>query len=61
VVLIKSDLYLAAAVGLVQVDAMRVDRALAQEAGAVVNIEVAARIRKQFMHPADFIQVFGHV
>mgnify|MGYP003342703529 CR=1 FL=1 len=40
---------------------MRIHRALAQQARAFVHIQVAARLRKQLAHPADFVGVLGQV
>src|SRR5215468_6549977 len=42
-------------------DAMRVDRTLAQQTIAVIHVEVAACLRKQLLHPRDFIEVLGNV
>jgi hypothetical protein len=45
----------------VQVDAVGVHRALAQQAEVAIHSQVAARLRKQLVGPADFVKVFGHV
>ena len=37
---------------------MRIDRTLAQQAEVLVDVEVAARLRKQFTRPFDFVDVF---
>ena len=49
------------AVLIVEVDAMRVHRALAHQAKVVIHRQVTARRREQGTHPADFIAVFCHV
>ncbi|MNX80041.1 hypothetical protein D3C86_1116900 [compost metagenome] len=50
-----------AAVVLVEVDRMAVERAGAQQAVAVVHVQVAARIREQLGHPFHLVAVLGHV
>ena len=47
------------AIDLIEVDAVRVDRALAKQAVAIVYVEVAAGLRKQALHPGHFIEVLG--
>jgi hypothetical protein len=45
----------------VDVDAMRIDGALAHQAEVLVDGQVAARCRKQFARPADLVLVLRHV
>ena len=40
---------------------MRVNSTLAQQACAVIHIEVAARLWEKFFHPTDFVDVFCHM
>ena len=49
------------AVGVVEPDAVRQHRALVQQPGAVVDIEVAARLGEQLGHPGDLGAVLGHM
>ncbi|MNT48748.1 hypothetical protein D3C72_1855450 [compost metagenome] len=51
----------APAVVLVQVDGVAVHRARAQQAVAVVDVQVAACIREQLRHPFDLVAVLGDV
>src|SRR5439155_26682597 len=45
----------------IEVDAVRVNSAVAQEAVVVVHVEIAAAPRKQFGYPAHLVHVLGYV
>ena len=45
----------------IEVDAVRVNGAVAQEAVVVVHVEIAAAPRKDLLDPGDFGAVFGNV
>src|SRR4051812_48631746 len=49
------------AVGVVEVDAMRVHRAFAQQPVAIVDVEVAARTGEETPGPLHFLAVPRHV
>ena len=51
----------APAIFVVEMNAVCVDRALAQQAKALVDVQVAACLWKQLARPSHFIQVFGDV
>ena len=49
------------AIRLIEMDAMSVDGALAQQAEAIVDVEIAAAPRKHVLDPCDFGAIFRHV
>src|SRR2546426_12483733 len=49
------------AIGMIDVDAVRIDRALAQQSITVIHVEIAARAREQLSNPSDLVEAFRRV